>query len=248
MYRYVVSLHSIDAYLDRPNRGMVLYLNRKTSRIQALEAKACRVGVPVQWCEADFPFRFPGVEQTKGAVLKIPTEKLESLSLEDIVTQAGDQSCLVVLDGITDVQNLGAILRSADLFGVDGVLIPKRRSAHESMGVDRTSSGASVYVPLLEVPNIVRVLSYLKEAGYWIYGADMEGIPVMDVDLNRKTVLVMGSEGKGLGRLVREACDFLVKIPMGGHVGSFNVSVATGILLYEIRRQQGFSGLKGMGQ
>jgi len=243
MYRYIVSLHSIEVYLDRPITGMVLYLNRKTPRLFALEAKARKYGIVVQWIEGDFPFRFPGVEQSKGAVLEIPAEPVSAPSLEDLVNKGKKLSCLIVLDGITDVQNLGAILRSADLFGVDGVLIPKRGSARESIGVDRTSAGASAYVPLLEVPNLVRALSYLKEAGYWIYGADMKGTPTVEVDFNRKAVLVMGSEDKGLGRLVREACDFLVKIPMGGHVGSFNVSVAAGILLYEIRRQQGFPGL-----
>lgn len=248
MYRYVVSLHSIEAYLDHPSPGMVLYLNRKTPRLQALESKARKQGVPVQWIEGNSPFPFPGIEQTKGVTLKVPVGGVKIPSLEDLVAKAGEQSCLLVLDGITDVQNLGAILRSADLFAVDGVLTPKRRSAHESIGVDRTSAGASAYVPLLEVPNIVRALSYLKEAGYWIYGADIRGTHVMEVDLNRKTVLVMGSEDRGLGRLVREACDFLVKVPMGGHVGSFNVSVATGILLYEIRRQQGFLRLEGMRQ
>ncbi|MCX7788268.1 MAG: 23S rRNA (guanosine(2251)-2'-O)-methyltransferase RlmB [Spirochaetes bacterium] len=248
MYRYVISLHSIEAYLDHPTRGMMLYLNRKTPRIQALEAKARNQGVPIQWLEAEVPFQFPGVEHSKGAILKIPVEEGKTPTLQELVANASEYSCLIMLDGITDVQNLGAILRSADLFGVNGVLIPKRRSAHESIGVDRTSAGASAYVPLLEVPNLVRTLSYLKEAGYWIYGADMQGKPAIDVDFNRKTVLVMGSEDKGLSRLVREACDFLVKIPMGGHVGSFNVSVATGILLYEIRRQQGFSGLDGMGE
>jgi 23S rRNA (guanosine2251-2'-O)-methyltransferase len=243
MFRYIVSLHSIEAHLDRPTSGMVLYLNRKTPRLFALEAKARNRGIVVQWIEGNFPFQFPGVEQSKGAVLEIPAEPVSAPSLGDLVNQGEELSCLIVLDGITDVQNLGAILRSADLFGVDGVLIPKRRSAHESVGVDRTSAGASAHVPLLEVPNLVRALSYLKEAGYWIYGADMKGTPAMEVDFKRKTVLVMGSEDKGLGRLVRDTCDFLVKIPMGGHVGSFNVSVATGILLYEIRRQQGFPGL-----
>lgn len=244
MYRYIVALHSIEAYLDRPTPGMVLYLHRKNPRIQALEAKARKQGILVQWIEGRIegrsPFHLPGMEQSKGAILKVPAETTRNPSLEDLVAQAGDQSCLIVLDGITDVQNLGAILRSADLFAVDGILVPKRRSAHESRGVDRTSAGASAYVPVVEVPNLVRSLQYLKEAGYWIYGADMEGKPVMDVDLNRKSVLVMGSEDRGLGRLVKEACDFLVRIPMAGHVGSFNVSVATGILLYEIRRQQGF--------
>lgn len=244
MYRYILSLHSIEAYLDRPTSGMVLYLNRKVPRMFALEAKAHIRGIPVQWIEGEFPFRFPGIEQSKGAVLEISELGKRVPTLEVLAGEAGERSCILALDGITDVQNLGAILRSADLFNVDGVLIPKRRSAHESIGVDRTSAGASAYVPLVEVSNLVRALSYLKEAGYWVYGADMKGSPATHVDFNRKTVLVMGSEDRGLGRLVREACDFLVKIPMAGHVQSFNVSVAAGILLYEIRRQQGFQGLE----
>ena len=137
------------------------------------------------------------------------------------------------------MHNLGALLRSADLFFVDAVIVPGKRSARDSEVVAKTSSGASAFVPLFEVTNLTRSLLALKEAGYWVYGADMEGKSAREVKFAENTVLVLGSEDKGLSRLVRETCDELVRIPTRGHVDSFNVSVAGGILLYEIRRQEG---------
>ena len=139
---------------------------------------------------------------------------------------------------------LGATLMishaSADQFGVDIVVIPSRRSAQENQTVSKVSSGASEYVPLAVVPNIASALEMLKESGFWIFGADAEGELTDGLDLKGKVCIVMGSEGAGLHRLVREKCDFLISIPASGHVDSFNVSVAAGILLFEARRQQGF--------
>ncbi|HTP57849.1 MAG TPA: 23S rRNA (guanosine(2251)-2'-O)-methyltransferase RlmB, partial [Spirochaetia bacterium] len=152
----------------------------------------------------------------------------------------GPTALVLVLDGIMDPQNLGAILRSADQFNVDLVVIPSRRSAQENQTVAKVSSGASEYVPLVVVPNLATTLDLLKERGFWIFGAEAEGKSTASLDLNGKVCIVMGSEGAGMHRLVREKCDFLVSIPASGHVDSFNVSVAAGILLYEARRQQGF--------
>jgi 23S rRNA (guanosine2251-2'-O)-methyltransferase len=142
----------------------------------------------------------------------------------------------MVLDGITDPQNLGAILRSADQFAAELVVIPSRRSARETETVSRVSSGASVYVPLAIVPNIATALERLKESGFWIYGADIAGEPLDRVSFSEKACLVMGSEGFGMRRLVREKCDHLIRIPASGHVDSFNVSVAAGILMFEVNR------------
>lgn len=152
--------------------------------------------------------------------------------------QADTPALVLVLDGVTDPQNLGAILRSADKFDVDLVITPNRRSAGTGPTVAAASAGALAWVPQAVVPNLARALKQLKEAGFWVYGADLGGIPASEAGLQGRVVLVMGAEGRGLGRLVSETCDRIITIPTGGHVDSLNVSVATGILLYEVRRHE----------
>ncbi|MBI9103332.1 MAG: 23S rRNA (guanosine(2251)-2'-O)-methyltransferase RlmB [Spirochaetales bacterium] len=159
--------------------------------------------------------------------------------LEDFLAELPEEDNLLVLllDGVTDPQNLGAILRSADLFDVDLVVIPERGSVGSNATVRNVSAGAASWVPLVSVTNLARAMAALKNEGFWIYGAMMDGERVDKVNLKGKTALIMGSEGKGLRRLVAEGCDGFVSIPTGGHIDSLNVSVATGILLYESRRQ-----------
>lgn len=151
----------------------------------------------------------------------------------------GSPALVVVLDSITDPHNYGAILRSCDQFGVDLVIVGNRRSAKDAEIVSKTSAGAIAWVPLAAVPNLVRAATSLKDAGFWIYGADMKGKPARDLDLKGRTALIMGSEGAGISRLLRETCDAMVSIPSKGKVDSLNVSVAAGVLLYEAVRQQG---------
>jgi 23S rRNA (guanosine2251-2'-O)-methyltransferase len=180
----------------------------------------------------------------KGAVLAVrrgaPSPKGDLAAELD---RLGDRptALVLVLDGVTDPQNLGAILRSADLLGVECVVLPSRRSVQETGTVARVSAGASAYVPLVVVPNVAAALGLLKDHGFWVYGADMQGEPCNGVDLHGRVCLVLGGEGAGIHRLVRERCDALIAIPSVGHVDSYNVSVAAGILLYEVRRQQGFA-------
>lgn len=142
----------------------------------------------------------------------------------------------MVLDGITDPHNLGAILRSADQFGADLVLIPERRSVQANETVVKVSSGAAQYVPVAVVTNLNRELEYLKKNGFWVYGADMKGNSSYEEKFSDRTVIVMGSEGDGMSSLVKKNCDYIVSIPMQGHIDSLNVSVAAGILMYEYRR------------
>ncbi|MBZ4655244.1 MAG: methyltransferase, TrmH family, group 3 [Peptococcaceae bacterium] len=146
---------------------------------------------------------------------------------------------LLMLDGIEDPHNFGAILRAADAAGVHGVIIPKHRAVPLTAGVAKASAGAIEYVPVARVTNLAQTMEKLKEEGCWIVGADA-GANVLhfDADLSGPLVVVMGSEGKGLGKLVKEKCDFLVSIPMLGRINSLNVSVATSIILYEILRQR----------
>jgi 23S rRNA (guanosine2251-2'-O)-methyltransferase len=159
--------------------------------------------------------------------------------VEEILAQAGSPGLVVVLDGIEDPHNLGAILRSAEVAGADGVIIPQRRSAPLSAAAIKASAGAASHLKVARSANTARAIEQLKEAGYWITGFDAElGRPLWEVDLTAPTVLVLGSEGSGMHRLVKEKCDFLASIPMRGKVSSYNVSVAAGIALYEVLRQR----------
>ena len=163
-------------------------------------------------------------------------------SIEDILQSAedkGEPPFLLLLDELEYPHNLGAILRTADAVGVHGVLIPKRRSVPLSSTVAKTSAGAIEHVPVARIGNAVQTLAGLKARGLWVAGADMAGERVYDeADLSGPLVLVVGNEGHGLGRLVRETCDFLVRIPMVGKLNSLNVAVAGSILMYEILRQR----------
>ena len=147
------------------------------------------------------------------------------------------KSVVVILDSITDPHNVGAIIRSCDQFGADLVVLPARRGAStDSEIIGRSSAGASSWVPYMVVPNLIRVIELLKEEGYWIYGADAGGENLNDlvVQKNDKVAIVMGSEGSGMSRIVRENCDKILSIPTCGKLDSLNVSVAAGILLYKI--------------
>ena len=163
-------------------------------------------------------------------------------SLEDVLKRAATRNempFLLLLDELQDPQNVGALIRSADAAGVHGILLPKRRSCPLNMVVAKISAGAVNYVPVVQIGNIAQTLSSLKEQGFWVVGADMDGESLyFDSDLDRPIVLVIGAEGKGLGRLVKENCDMLVRIPMRGGVNSLNASAAGAILLYEVVRQR----------
>jgi 23S rRNA (guanosine2251-2'-O)-methyltransferase len=180
-----------------------------------------------------------GVRHQGIVALAAPIEYVE---VDDILAAAGNKEqapLIVLLDEIEDPHNVGAILRTADAAGVHGVLIPKRRSCPVSATVAKTSAGAVEYVPVARIGNVVQTMKKLKESGLWIVGADMDGDKdYFDADLAGPIAVVVGSEGKGLGRLTRENCDYLVRIPMKGKINSLNASVACSLLLYEIVRQR----------
>ena len=170
------------------------------------------------------------------------TSPVDYTSLDELLESAGkksDSPFLLLLDELEDPHNLGAILRTADAVGVDGVLIPRRRSCPLSATVAKTSAGAVEYVPVARIGNIAQTIKDLKQEGFWIIGADMDGtVDYFDADLTGATVLVVGNEGRGISRLVRESCDILVRIPMLGKINSLNVSVAGAVLMYESLRQR----------
>jgi len=156
----------------------------------------------------------------------------------DIAKERGEPPFIIVLDGVTDPHNLGAVLRSADAGGVHGVIIPKRRAVGLTGTVAKTSAGALSHVAVARVGNITRTLNELKEAGLWIACADMEGQSLFDADMSGAIAIVLGAEGEGVSRLVAENSDFSVSIPMLGKIGSLNVSVAAGVLIYEVVRSR----------
>lgn len=160
-------------------------------------------------------------------------------SLLDAAAEKGEAPLLVVCDEISDPHNLGAILRTAECAGAHGVIIPKRRSAGLTAIVGKTSAGAVSYMPVARVANLPATLEELKKKGVWVYGTAAEGTTSLyDADLKGPAAIVIGSEGSGMGRLVREKCDFLVSIPMKGHISSLNASAAAAILLYEAVRRR----------
>jgi 23S rRNA (guanosine2251-2'-O)-methyltransferase len=176
----------------------------------------------------------------RGVTLQVEGEENNvALRLEDFLANLGEQktALVVILDEITDPHNYGAILRSCDQFGVDLVLTRHRRIAKHAEVISKTSAGAVAWVPVSEVPNLPRAVGDLKAAGFWIYGADMAGDTVYTRDLSGRVALVLGGEGEGISRLLRESCDALLAIPSRGKIDSLNVSVAAGVLLYEIARQ-----------
>jgi 23S rRNA (guanosine2251-2'-O)-methyltransferase len=169
-----------------------------------------------------------------------PGGPAEHGSLEEFLAALGDraEALAVILDEITDPHNYGAILRSCDQFGVDLVISRNRRNAKHAGVISQTSAGAASWVPALETANLPRAVRDLKDAGFWIYGADIKGETLYKKDLRGRVALVLGSEGEGISRLLRESCDAMVAIPSLGRIDSLNVSVAAGVLLYEIMRQR----------
>ncbi len=161
--------------------------------------------------------------------------------IEDILAAAaaqGDSPFIIIADGIEDPHNLGALIRTAESAGAHGMIIPKRRSASVTTAVYKASAGACAHLPVARVANIAQALDELKQNGVWIYGADIGGNNWSEQDYGCGVGLVIGSEGEGLSRLVKEKCDFIVSLPMYGKVSSLNASVAGGILMYEIARQK----------
>ena len=177
----------------------------------------------------------------------VEKERLDQLSayeyaeVEDMLKLAeekGEPPFLFILDNIEDPHNLGAIIRTANLAGAHGVIIPKRRAVGLTATVAKTSAGAINYTPVAKVTNLTATMKELKDKGMWFVCADMDGTCMYDLDLKGPIGLVIGSEGEGVGRLVRENCDFVASIPMKGDIDSLNASVAAGVLAYEIVRQR----------
>jgi 23S rRNA (guanosine2251-2'-O)-methyltransferase len=235
-----VIIYGINPVLEALRAGRVRELrvgDRGSGRVRDLLALASEHGVVVRHIPVDVLARQAGGGVHQGVVADV--EEIASYSVEDLVRGARGTPLIVVLDGIEDPHNVGAIVRTADAAGVDGVVIQTRRSASLSGAAVKASAGAVAHVRIAEVVNIARAIDELKQAGVWTVGLAGEGATAYDaLDYTVPTAIVLGAEGTGLRRLVRERCDFLAAIPMHGHVASVNVSVAAGIALFEVVRQR----------
>jgi 23S rRNA (guanosine2251-2'-O)-methyltransferase len=211
---------------------------RHDLRLQRVIEECRRISIPVRFLPRVELDRMAGTGAHQGVVAI--TSAKQYTDLDDVLAaKRGQYSLVVVLDGVEDPHNLGAILRTADAAGADGVVIPERRAAGITGTVAKASAGASEYLPVAKVTNISRTLEDLKAKGLWIAGLDERGPQTYDkVDYKMDCAIVLGAEGKGLHDLVKRKCDFLVSIPMLGKVPSLNVSVATGVMLYEVARQR----------
>lgn len=203
---------------------------------EAVAEAAAERGVPVRKASRDRIEQLApgGVHQGVAA----RAEPYPYSGFSEIIA-AGDPPLVLVLDGVTDPRNLGAVLRAADGAGASGVVVPRDRSVGVTPVAVKASAGASEHVRVARETNLRRAVDAMKDAGLWVYAAEVGGTPYEKIDLAGSVALVLGSEGRGVRRLVREGCDGTVSIPMLGAVGSLNVSVAAAVLLYEARRQRG---------
>lgn len=224
--------------IDAIDSGVKIYkafvIKQNSKIVDEIISKLQRANVEINFVDKRF---FDKIDMNHQGVM-VEAESFQYKDLKDI----DKYKRLIILDQIEDPHNLGAIIRSAESFGFDGVIIPERRSASVSPIVYKTSAGAINNINIIMVKNTNRAIEEIKEAGFWVYGlAGEASSPIDQVDLKGKVCLIVGNEGKGLSRLVRENCDILINIPMKGFVNSLNASVASAIAMYEVLRQNGFN-------
>jgi len=241
---YVYGLHAVKAALERaPERVLELWIAQSRdaeARVAELKDQAQRAGVHVHAVSADALLKLVGDVVHQGAVAAMrPLKGWDEHDLADLLDRLKVEPLLLILDGVTDPHNLGACLRTADAAGAQAVIIPKDRAATLDSVARKVAAGAAEFVPVVSVTNLARTLESLKQRGVWIVGTEGEAVQsLFSADLKRPLALVLGAEGSGMRRLTREKCDFLVRIPMAGHVESLNVSVTAGIALFEVLRQR----------
>jgi 23S rRNA (guanosine2251-2'-O)-methyltransferase len=236
-------MHAVRVLLERSPgrvRRVLVLAGRDAGRAAEIRALAGRVGVQVANADIALLDNLSEHGRHQGVLAEIaPRAGDPETQLEEALEAAGDSPLLLVLDGVQDPHNLGACLRSADAAGVAAVIAPRDRAAGLTPVARKVAAGAAETVPFVSVVNLARTLRELKERGIWLVGTDGEtDRSIYEADLKGPTAIVMGSEGEGMRRLTRECCDLLVSIPMAGAVESLNVSVATGIVLFEAVRQR----------
>lgn len=224
----------------------VIFYSKAGPRVKKIIEEAKKNGVSVTQCDdKTLNAKVSELDETlrdhRGIVMEISGDSGKQKNLVDLdewikIHNADEKSTVVILDRVTDPHNVGAIIRSCDQFGAGLVILPENNASTDigSEVISRSSAGASAWVPVAIVNNLVRAVEKLKDAGYWVYGADAGGVNLTRIEFPAKTVLVMGSEGSGMTRLLEEKCDTIVSIPTCGKIDSLNVSVAAGVLLYAI--------------
>lgn len=223
----------------RPIDSLYVQRGEKSGTLLSIIARAREAGIAVKEADPRKLDHLCGGAVHQGVVAMAAVK--EYASLDDAFALAesrGEPPFLLVCDGLEDPHNLGAVIRAAECSGAHGVIVPQRRSAGLSWTVGKSSAGAVEYLPVVRASNLPSLLDELKSRGVWIYAADMDGSPWCETDFTGPVALVIGSEGRGLGRLVKEKSDFVVSLPMKGHVNSLNASVAAGVLCYEVCRQR----------
>ncbi|MBK3808514.1 23S rRNA (guanosine(2251)-2'-O)-methyltransferase RlmB [Stutzerimonas stutzeri] len=239
----IYGLHAVEALLrHHPKRVKQVWLaeGRGDPRVQVLIELAAQARVSVGQCERrEMDAWVEGVHQ--GVVAEVSASQVwGEAMLDELLDRAEGPPLLLVLDGVTDPHNLGACLRTADAAGALAVIVPKDKSATLNATVRKVACGAAEVIPLVAVTNLARTLEKLQQKGLWVVGTAGEAEQSLYAqDLTGPIVLVMGAEGRGMRRLTREHCDYLVRLPMAGSVSSLNVSVATGVCLFEALRQRG---------
>jgi 23S rRNA (guanosine2251-2'-O)-methyltransferase len=239
----LTGIHAVKEALQaqRPIDRIAIAKGRQDTRVEEIVQLARKQGVPVRFEDRAQLDRLANSKDHQGVIALAAARG--AATLEDILARAngshGGMGLIVLLDGVEDPHNLGAIVRTALAAGAHGVVIPERRAAGLTDAVARASAGALEHLPVARVTNLVRTMEELKEAGYWLVGLDEDGEKnYTQVDYTSPTGIVLGSEGKGLHELTRKRCDFVVKLPTTGPVRSLNVSVAAGVVLFEALRQR----------
>jgi 23S rRNA (guanosine2251-2'-O)-methyltransferase len=237
----IYGIHPVAEALKARGRSIhyvAIARERQDTRVHQIVKQCRELGIPVRQVSRDELMRLAQSGQHQGVVAVLAEKQYSGLE-EILAARRGQHVFLLVLDGIEDPHNLGAILRSADAAGADGIVIPERRAAGVTATAVKASAGASEHIPVARVGNVNRALEELKSSNIWIVGLDERGTQSYDeIDYGMDCALVLGAEGKGLHDLVRRHCDFLVRIPMQGRVASLNVSVAAGIVAFEVARQR----------
>lgn len=224
---------------DRPIDKIIVKKGEIEGTLKVIVAKAREKGIPVQEADKVKMEHLTRSHNNQGVIAICPTH--EYCEVSDILESArskGEQPLIVILDELTDPHNLGAIIRTAECCGAHGIIIPKRRAAGLTAIVGKTSAGAVEYMPVARVTNLARTIDDLKKENIWVACADMGGQTYYEAPLDGALAIVIGSEGQGVSRLIKDKCDFTVGIPMKGHIQSLNASVSASLILYEAVRQR----------
>jgi 23S rRNA (guanosine2251-2'-O)-methyltransferase len=236
---WLTGFHAVEEALaaGRPLDRIVIASGRHGERIEEVVRRAKSRGVPVRFENRQQVDRLSGTRENQGIAALAAAKP--AIGLEDLLREKKERGLLVLLDGVEDPHNVGAIVRTSLAAGADGVIIPERRAAGLTDTVERASAGALAHLPVARVKNLVRAMEEIKEAGYWLVGLDERAEKnYTEIDLRGSIGIVLGGEGEGLHELTRKRCDFLVSLPTSGPVRSLNVSVAAGVMLFEAVRQR----------